>query len=417
MKTDRRREIGLLPKLDAPCRPSCALPPDLFPRRSELSPSPSPEREGSLPDAPYLSPRSRCKWEWSLSGDRRKRARADLTLRDRMLPLSLRGGRWGATSAALLLGFALVGCGGKQGGGQSAAPGAGGSASGPVIAVISPAKTSQFHVQLAQGAADEAKAKGLPPIIDQSPSRESDYTGQVHIVEDVIERRPAAISVCGINPEALSNIVKKCNDAGIPIFIHNQISPVPGGGKVVSYIGYDEHEGGVMCGQEAAQLLKQKYGAYKGQVAILDGEPGDHTNLRAGGFKEAVAKYPNIHIVAEQNGHWLREDGANITRDWLQGNPGLDLVFGCSDAMAQGAAQTGKDTGHSLLTVGIDGNPDALQEVKQGLYTASLATQPGLIGKTVIDTILDYLNHKPVPQVTKTPCVIVTQANAGQFVH
>lgn len=294
-------------------------------------------------------------------------------------------------------------------------PGSSNPASTRVIAVVSPAKTSPFHVLLAQSAAQEAKRLGLPPIIDQAPPNESDYTGQVALVQDIIQRHPAAISVCGINPQALVNIVKKCNEAHIPIFVHNQISPVQGGGKVVSYIGYDEYEGGKKCGEEAAELLKHKNGAYKGNVAILDGEPGDHTNLRAGGFKDALKQYPDIHIVAEQNGHWLRADGTSITRDWLQRFPKLDLVFGCSDEMALGAAKAALDAGRPLLTIGIDGNPPSLEAIKEGKYTACLATQPDLIGKTVIDTINDYLNGKKVPQVVKTECVIVTKANVDKF--
>ncbi|CEK13517.1 ribose-binding protein [Chthonomonas calidirosea] len=317
-----------------------------------------------------------------------------------------------------LLFFALAGCSSNpsgSGGATSSRQGGNGALSQRVIAVVSPAKTSPFHVTLAAAAAEEAKRLGLPPIIDQAPSSESDYTGQVALVQDIIQRHPAAISVCGINPQALVNIIKNCNRAHIPIFVHNQISPVEGGGQVVSYIGYDEYEGGRKCGEEAAELLKQKYGAYRGNVAILDGEPGDHTNLRAGGFKDALKKYPDIHIVAEQNGHWLRADGTAITRDWLQRFPNLDLVFGCSDEMALGAAKAARDAGRQLLTIGIDGNRPSLEAIRDGKYTACLATQPDLIGKAVIDTINDYLSGKKVPPVVKTPCVIVTKANVAQF--
>lgn len=324
----------------------------------------------------------------------------------------------GMVAILSLLALTAVGCnggGGASSGGSAPAAASQGAAAGggKKVAIISPAKTSEFHQQLAKGAVQQAKDFGWPDAIDAAPTKESDYTGQVALAQDVIEQRPDAISICGINPDALNTIVSKANAARIPIFVHNQISPV--NGDVVAYIGYDEHEGGQKCGVEAAELLKQKNGDYKGTVAILDGEPGAHTNDRAGGFKEALAKYPNIKVVDEQNGHWLREPSSSTTRDWLQRFPNLDLVFGCSDQMAQGASQAAANAGKALLTIGIDGNPSALQAVKAGTLTATLGTQPYKMGTEVVKTMKEYFEGQKPPTIVKTECVIITKDNVGQY--
>jgi ribose transport system substrate-binding protein len=327
-----------------------------------------------------------------------------------------------AAVSGVLGGIGLTGCGGKSGEENTTAPNpapsaattGSASAGGKTIAILSPAKTSEFHVELPKGSAEEAQKLGWPAIIDQAPSKESDYTGQVALAQDILQKHPDAISVCGINPDALNSIVKKCNDAKIPIFVHNQITPVKEG-RVVSYIGYDERAGGRLCGQKAAELLKAKNGDYKGSVAILDGEPGTHTDERAGGFKEALKPYPNIKIVAEQNGKWDRAMGASITKDWLQRFPDLALVFGCSDAMAQGASKAAADANHPLYTVGIDGNSTALQDIKDGKLTATLAVQPKKIGETIVDTMAAYFKDGKAPQVVKTDCVIVTKENVDTF--
>ncbi|HLK55478.1 MAG TPA: sugar ABC transporter substrate-binding protein [Chthonomonadaceae bacterium] len=286
------------------------------------------------------------------------------------------------------------------------------------VAIISPAKTSEFHNELPKGAAEEAKAVGWNPIIDQAPSKEDDYAGQVALAQNIVQQHPDAISVCGINPQALNTIIKKANEAKIPIFVHNQITKTEG--DVVAYIGYDEREGGKLCGQQIAELLKQKNSDYKGKVAILDGEPGDHTNERAGGFKDALKKYPNIQIVAEQNGKWDRAEGNKITKDWLQKYPDLDVVFGCSDAMAQGASKAGADAQHKLITIGIDGNSTALLDVDAGKLTATLAVQPRAIGKKIIDTMQDYFadpSKVPAGTVIKTDMKIVTKENVRDFAN
>jgi ribose transport system substrate-binding protein len=343
--------------------------------------------------------------------------------------LSSEGKRLRLTFAGLALtalcGIALAGCndkpasdgappsaGGPPATGGASAPPAGGA---KTIAIISPAKTSEFHQQLPLGAAEEAKKLGWNEIIDQAPGAEDNYTAQVALVKTVLQRKPDAVSICGINPDALNNIVKLCNDAKVPVYVHNQITPVKEG-QVVAYIGYDEREGGKLCGQKAAEMLKTKNGDYKGTVAILDGEPSDHTTERAGGFRDALKAYPNIKIVDEQNGKWNREPGSQITQTWLQKYKDLDLVFGCSDAMVQGASEAATKAGHPLFTIGIDGNKTSLEDIKAGgKLTATLAVQPKLIGAKIIDSMKDAFDGKTPPQVVKTDMVIVTKDNVDQF--
>ena len=299
-------------------------------------------------------------------------------------------------------------------------PGSNGAAVKPAggaktIAIISPAKTSEFHQQLPLGAAEEAKKLGWNEIIDQAPGSEDAYTAQVALVKTVLQKKPDALSICGINPDALNSIVLLCNDAKVPVYVHNQITPVKQG-QVVSYIGYDEREGGKLCGQKAAELLKAKNGDFKGTVAILDGEPSDHTTERAGGFRDALKAYPNIKVVDEQNGKWNREPGSQITQTWLQKYKNLDLVFGCSDAMVQGASEAATKAGHPLLTIGIDGNKSSLEDIKAGgKLTATLAVQPKMIGAKIIDTMKEAFDGKTPPLIVKTDMVIVTKDNVDNY--
>lgn len=325
----------------------------------------------------------------------------------------------GLAALSAIAAFATVGCNnnGADGGSGSNKTGKDMTVSSTAtrhIAMISPAKSSPFHVALVDGSADGAKKLGWPAIIDKAPAKEDAYADQVAMAQDVIQQRPDAISVCGINPQALDQIIKKANTAKIPIWVHNQISEVKG--DVVAYVGYDERAGGKLCGEKAAELLKAKNGDYKGEVAILDGEPGAHTDDRAGGFKDAIKKYPGIRIDAEQNGKWALTVGNTTTKDWLQKYRKLDLVFGCSDQMAQGAAKAAADANHPLFSVGIDGNPDSLLEIKAGKMTATLAVHPREMGERVVQSMNHYFAKKPQDKVIKTEMTIVTKDNVAKFI-
>jgi ribose transport system substrate-binding protein len=280
------------------------------------------------------------------------------------------------------------------------------------VVIISPALTSVFHQQVVAGAQEAAEKLGWQ-FSHLEPDKETNSADQVAKVQDAIQSGVKAISIYGVNDQALVQAVKKANDAGVPIFVHNSITPVPKG-KVEAYIGYNERAGGKKCGLKAVELLKAKYGVARGKVAILEGTAGIHNDERMGGFLEGL-KGTQIQVVAHTSADWLRKPGEDRTTEFLEKYPDLDLVFGCSDAMAQGAAQAAKRAGKSIFTIGIDGNPDALADIKSGLYTATLTTQPKKMGETIIATIAKFMKGEKVGPIIETPTEIVDKSNVDQF--
>lgn len=283
------------------------------------------------------------------------------------------------------------------------------------LVIISPALTSVFHQELVAGAEEAAKKQGWD-VSHVEPDKETNSADQVAKVQDQIQRGVKAITICAVNDEALTQSVKKANEAGVPIFVHNSITPVKAG-KVEAYVGYDELAGGTKCGEKAVALLKAKYGTPRGKVAVLEGTAGVHTDQRAGGFKAALKAFPGIQVVASQSANWLRKEGADRTTDFLQKYPDLDVVFGCSDAMAQGAAQAGKQAGKQLITIGLDGNPDALADIAAGNLTATLVVYPRQMGALAVDTIAKFKKGEKVGPIVKGETMVVDKANVAQFIQ
>jgi ABC-type sugar transport system substrate-binding protein len=277
------------------------------------------------------------------------------------------------------------------------------------VAMISPALTSTFYLATNAGATEVAEELGWQ-LHKLAPDRETNFMAQVGMVEDMIQRNVDAIAICAINDKAVVGAVEKANEAGIPVFVFNSLTELPGG-EVVAYVGYDQRAGGRKCGLAAVEMLHSKYGEFKGKIAILEGVPGYHTTERKGGFMDVLEKFPEIEIVASQPADWEREKGMNVTENLLQAIPDLDLVFGCSDAMAQGAAQAARSMGKDIFTIGIDGNPDAIEDVANGRLTATLAVFPVEMGRLTIRAIKDYFDGKDVPYMIKTPTEIVDLDN------
>jgi len=289
----------------------------------------------------------------------------------------------------------------------------------PHIAVIPPAMTSPFHVALRDGAVEQAKILGWP-IEVHAPERETDFAGQVMIVEQLIQKGVDIISINLIDANAMISGVKKANEAKIPILMHNMITPVSEG-NVVEYIGYDQWGGGEKMGKYACDLLAKKYsGTARGKVFILDGIPGFHTNRRAGGFKHALYKNcPEVKIVGEQTAEWEREKGANVATAALQKDPNIDLFFGCSDEMSIGACIAAKKMSRTVnknvWCIGIDGNPVTLDLIEKGETIATLGVYPRLMGATVVKQMQKVLMGEKVPYILETPSLVVDISNVAAY--
>lgn len=291
----------------------------------------------------------------------------------------------------------LGGCAGQQQG-----------ASKVEVALVPPGLKSPFHTQTRIGAERVAKEYGWT-VTAQAPDKETDFNAQIGIVDGMIARKVKAISICAINDKAIGEAIVEANRKGIPIFVHNSLTPVALG-KVTEYIGYNQFEGGRKCGLYAAKLLNGK-----GKVVILAGIPGFHNTQRTGGFKVAIKGYPGITVVQEQICDWLRERAVNVAAQALERTPDIDLFFGASDEMAIGAAIGAKEKGKKVFTIGIDGNEATLQEIESGRVTATLGVYPDQMGQTVIRQMKKVLGGETVPEFLETPGVMVDRATLADY--
>ena len=144
----------------------------------------------------------------------------------------------------------------------------------------------------------------------------------------------------------------------------------------------------------------------QGGGAISD---GDRTNTII------FAKHPGIKIVAETPANWERQQGMNVAAAALKANPNTDLFFGCSDAMDQGAAQAAIEANKKVFTIGIDGNPDTLKDIDNGVVTATCAVYPREMGRITIRTIKDFLDGKKVGPKVETPIKIIDKSNVAEL--
>jgi ribose transport system substrate-binding protein len=265
-----------------------------------------------------------------------------------------------------------------------------------------------------KGAEDAAQKLGVKLTV-QAAEREVDVEKQMQIIENLIQSKVTALCITPSGSKEVVPAIIKANKAGIPVLIVDtrvhQETLQAAGGKIAGFIGSDNLEGGRVAGEFTAKKL-----GGKGKVAILEGIPGHETgDSRLKGFREVIAKYPEIQIVSSQTANWERDQGYNVFQNMLQANPGIQALFACSDLMALGALEAIAAAGKTgkIIVVGFDAFSEARDAVNKGTMDATVAQSPYEMGKTAVENAVKVLKGEKIQEDISLGVELVSKENAS----
>jgi ribose transport system substrate-binding protein len=238
-----------------------------------------------------------------------------------------------------------------------------------------------FYRDLEEGLQRQAALCGFSLIVT---SADFDLSKQVAQVEDFIARKVDAIIICPVDSRGVGPAIMKAKVAGIPVFTADIAARE---GEVVSHIASDNVAGGRLAGEYLGGLLNGK-----GRVAIIN-QPAISSVLdRVNGFRDGLARYPDITIVADVNGEGVRDKAMQAAADVLQAQPNLDGIFGINDDSALGALDAVQQFGRTQIAiVGYDATPPAREAILKGTaLKADVIQYPELIGRRTIEAIDEF---------------------------
>lgn len=231
----------------------------------------------------------------------------------------------------------------------------------------------------------------------------SDATKQVEIFESVIARKPAAIAVSPNDPKTVEDAIAKATAAGIPVITWDADAP---DSQRLLYIGTDNVAAGRTAGEEMAKAIGNK-----GKVAILNGAlTALNAQQRVQGFKEALQKYPDIQIVADEP---TEDDPAlslSKAEALLQAHPDLAGFYGVTGTGVPGAAGAVKQANKcdAVKVVGFDVVPQGIEFMRGGCVTALISQRPFGMTAQALDILVDLHNgKKPAETNIDTGVVVV----------
>jgi len=286
------------------------------------------------------------------------------------------------------------------------------------IGVIVKTNGNPFFREILYGAVKAGEAYGVK-IIPMACQKDGDLNEQTQKIEDLISRGAKAIITTPQDSEGIANAVEECKSAGVQfIAVDTKVSD-----KVVNdtaaYIGVDNSQ----YGYQLAQLFAKELGG-KGNVILLEGAAGASSSIEmTKGVKQALAEYPGINVVGDQNADFDQTIAQQKVSDILQNSKDVQGVICLSDLMALGAVsalkEAGLKPGENTIVYGGDISVPALKAVESG-EIACLGNQwANYYGFWGVETAIRSLNGEDVPKNIATPMTFVyssdkAKTNGGQ---
>lgn len=271
-----------------------------------------------------------------------------------------------------------------------------------------------FFVGLKSGVERGAEKQGFDLV---QTNANGDAQQQVNDALNLLSQGVSALVLNPIDSKAIIPAVEKANSMNVPVFMLDRGSD---GGKVTSFVASDNVALGATGAKWIADQLTKRYGSAKGNVVDLIGLIGTTAATdREKGFSEEIAKYPDIKVVARQEGGFDQEKSLNAMTNILQKYPQIDAVFGANDDNTVGAEKAidnaGRykplgDPGH-IMVIGADGTAQALSAIRAGKQDATISQNPIGMSAKAMTFITDYETKKDVPANYAWPTYLIDKSN------
>jgi ribose transport system substrate-binding protein len=264
-----------------------------------------------------------------------------------------------------------------------------------------------YWVSAHAGAVKAAREENID-IVWNGPATESDFSGQLQIVENMINQHVDAICLAPIDRKALSNAVDRATSAGIPVIIWD--SPVDTQ-NFVAQISTDNYAAGQLAASRMGEILKGK-----GKIVEVACQPGSASTMaREQGFEDKLKEsFPDIHIADKRYGMADVAKSMAIAENMLTAVPDLDAMFGSNESSTVGAARALTSAKSKVKLVGFDSSPTLIEGLKDGVIDSLVTQNPFEMGYKSVKAAVSKLNAGTMEKIQKLPAVVVTKDNLNE---
>lgn len=230
-----------------------------------------------------------------------------------------------------------------------------------------------YYITLEQALREELEEEGYT-LISKDPAMDAQLQNEQ--IEQMISEGVDAIFLCPVSWEEITPALEKLKQAEVKII--NIDSEVKDMDYIDAYVGSDNYEAGVICGNDLIEMCPAG-----GKIAILESPSLNSVNDRITGFEEAIAG-KGFEVAARYDVAGDLNKAREAAVKLFEEHDDLVAVMCGNDQIALGAlvaANAGNVS--NVMIYGVDGSPDLKKELKkQGtLIRGTCAQSPITMGK------------------------------------
>ncbi len=285
---------------------------------------------------------------------------------------------WSKGLAVLALApmLALTACSAQGGKQPDANAGGGGQAvSTPKIkvALITHAAAGDTFWDIVRKGAEQAASKDN---VDLLYSGDADGGRQAQLVQQAIDQKVDGIAVTLAKPDALKDVLKKAQSAGIPVVTLNSGSDVSASLGAFTHFGSDEQLAGEAVGARLAQ------DGFKHPICVIQEQGNVALEKRCAGVKE---KEPNTEILYVTGTDMTSVESTATAK--LQTTKDADVIVGLGAPFSVTLLKSVADAGSSAKVASFDLNAELAQDIVDGKVIFTVDQQPWLQGYMSVDAL------------------------------
>ncbi len=244
-------------------------------------------------------------------------------------------------------------------------------------------------------------------------------------LDQAVQKKATGILLSVADASVLKDSIDKAIAAGVPVITIDSDAP---SSKRLFFIGTNNYQAGFTGGQRLAQELKGK-----GNVVVFTMPDQPNLQDRLRGYKDALAKSPNIKITRVVD---------------IQGDPRIAFdtttqIVGKERDKVDGfvclEAQSGKEVASVLssykisgkVVIAMDTDQETLDWIQKGVIAATIAQKPytmAFVGMQMLDNLYHHKppsldadwgkdSFAPIPMFVDTGSDLIDKANVQSFIE
>ena len=266
-----------------------------------------------------------------------------------------------------------------------------------------------FMQGVERGLALAAKDRGLEFRVALASN---DGARMIQQVQQFRAAKAGALVAAPVDPPSLSRSLQEMIWSGAYV---GTVVPPP----ATSILNAPQYLTGKVLGDAAADYIKDRLKG-KAKVVLLTHDSLQFLAPRFVAMRDSLRDIPGVTIVADISPLTVNKEGGAATMSTiLLAQPNIDVVLG-ADTVVLGALSALRAAGKARpdqFLGGIDGEPEAVAEIKQGggPYKASISLASPVFGYAMGQHAADWLEGKSIPQAMDILPIALTVGNIAQY--